>query len=199
MTAAALQRLHQLGHGREQVGHQPVVGDLKIGASGVLVDRDDHLGVLHAGQVLDRAGDAEGDVELRRDDLAGLADLLVVGRVARIDRGAARAERRAELVGQRREHLVELVARCPARGRRETMILAAVEFGPFVLGDLAADEADRPLSAAAATVSIAADAAAGRRGIEAGGAHGDHLDRVEALHRGDRVAGVDRALEGVGG
>jgi hypothetical protein len=33
---------------------------------------------------------------------------------------------------------------------------------------------------------------------KAGGAHGDDLDRVAALHGGHRVAGVDRALEGVG-
>ena len=59
-----------------------------------------------------------GDVELRRDDLAGLADLPVVRRVARIDRGAAGAERGTELVGQRRQHFGELVAASPSRGRR---------------------------------------------------------------------------------
>src|SRR5690606_19774942 len=36
------------------------------------------------------------------------------------------------------------------------------------------------------------------RGVEAGGAHGDDLDLVRALHGGDGVAGVDGALEGVG-
>jgi electron transfer flavoprotein alpha subunit len=46
--------------------------------------------------VLDCAADATGDVQLRRDDLAGLADLPVVRGVARIDRGAARTERSAE-------------------------------------------------------------------------------------------------------
>src|SRR5262249_48288428 len=44
----------------------------------VLVDRDDRLGGLHAGAVLDRTGDAGGDVELRGDGLAGLADLEAV-------------------------------------------------------------------------------------------------------------------------
>jgi hypothetical protein len=34
-------------------------------------------------------------------------------------------------------------------------------------------------------------------GIEAGGAHSDHLDGIGTLHRGDGVAGVDRALERV--
>ena len=92
-------------------GLEAVVGDAEDRRLRVLVDRDDDLRVLHAGQVLDRAADAGGDVELRRDDLAGLADLPVVRRVAGVDGGAAGAERRAELVGERRQHLVELVAR----------------------------------------------------------------------------------------
>jgi hypothetical protein len=41
-------------------------------------------------------------------------------------------------------------------------------------------------------------AAGGTRRVEGGCAHGDHLDRVAALHGGQRVAGVDRAHEGVG-
>ena len=45
--------------------------------------------------MLDRAGDADGDIELGRDDLAGLADLLVVGHIARVDRGARRRRRAA--------------------------------------------------------------------------------------------------------
>jgi len=78
--------------------------------------------------VLDRTADAAGNVGLQRDDLASLTDLPVVGCIARIDRGAARAERRAELVGQRREPSVNLsldpIARPP-----ETIILARRELG----------------------------------------------------------------------
>ena len=47
-----------------------VVGDLEDRRLGVLVDRDDGARALHADEVLDRAGDAERDVELRRDGLA---------------------------------------------------------------------------------------------------------------------------------
>jgi hypothetical protein len=60
-----------------------------------------------------------GDVQLGRDDLAGLADLPVVGRVAGVDRGAAGAERGAELVGQRLEHLVNF-SLAAHRTRRRT-------------------------------------------------------------------------------
>jgi hypothetical protein len=60
------------GTGDEQILDEPVVGDAEDRRLLVLVDRDDDLGVLHPGQVLDRAADAGGDVELRRDDLAGL-------------------------------------------------------------------------------------------------------------------------------
>jgi hypothetical protein len=37
-----------------------------------------------------------------------------------------------------------------------------------------------------------------RQRVEAGGTHGDDLDRSARLHGGDGVTGVDRALEGVG-
>jgi len=41
--------------------------------------------------VLNGPGDADGDVKLRRDDLAGLADLVVVRRETGIDGGVIRA------------------------------------------------------------------------------------------------------------
>src|SRR5262245_17806716 len=67
--------LHQLGDGGEQIGHEAVVGDLEDGRVAVLVDGDDDLGSLHPGEVLDRARDADGEVERRGHDLAGLPDL----------------------------------------------------------------------------------------------------------------------------
>jgi signal transduction histidine kinase/DNA-binding response OmpR family regulator len=49
----------QLRHDLEQVADQADVGDLEDRRFGVLVDRDDGAGVLDAGEVLDRAGDAD--------------------------------------------------------------------------------------------------------------------------------------------
>jgi hypothetical protein len=49
--------------------------------------------------VLDRARDANSDVEFRGDDLAGLADPSVVRCLASVDRSAVYAHCRAELVG----------------------------------------------------------------------------------------------------
>ena len=57
----------------EQIAHQAESATWKIGALGV-VHGHDHLAVLHAGKMLDRSGDAHGEVELGRDDFAGLAD-----------------------------------------------------------------------------------------------------------------------------
>ncbi len=82
-AAGTSERVGQLGHGRKQIGLQAEVGDAEDRGLGVLVDRHDHLGILHAGQVLDGTRDATSDVQLRRHNLAGLADLQVVGRVAR--------------------------------------------------------------------------------------------------------------------
>src|SRR3954462_1838773 len=86
-------------HHLEQVADQAVIGHLEDRRLLVLVDGDDDLAVLHAGQVLDGARDADGDVEVGCDDLAGLADLVVVRRIAGIDRGARGAHRGTEQVG----------------------------------------------------------------------------------------------------
>src|SRR5262245_35422862 len=66
-----LERRHRL----EEVRDQADIGDLEDRRLLVLVDGHDDLRVLHSGQMLDRAGDADGDIELGRHDLAGLADL----------------------------------------------------------------------------------------------------------------------------
>src|SRR5690606_10958850 len=68
-------------------------------------DGDDDLAVLHAGQVLYGTRDSHRDIELGCDDLAGLADLVVVGYETGIDRGARCADRGVELVGQRFQDL----------------------------------------------------------------------------------------------
>lgn len=59
----------------EEILDEAEVCDLEDWGLRVLVDCDDCLGVLHACQMLDGAGDADGDVEFWGDDLAGLADL----------------------------------------------------------------------------------------------------------------------------
>src|SRR5678816_913191 len=96
----------QFGYRGEEIGFEPVVGDAEDRRLGILVDRDDHLRILHASEVLDGTADADGDVELRRDDLAGLTDLPIVRCIPRVDRGTARTERGPELVCEWREHLV---------------------------------------------------------------------------------------------
>src|SRR6056297_3657169 len=99
MACKDLQLLGQLRHRVEQIGDKAIVRDLEDRRFLVLVDRDNHLGVLHAGEVLDRARDADRDVEVRGHDLAGLTDLPIVRGVATVDCGTGRANGGAELVG----------------------------------------------------------------------------------------------------
>jgi hypothetical protein len=61
--------------------------------------------------MLDRAGNADRDIDFRGDDLAGLADLVVVRRIARCRPPRGSPDCGAELVGQRIEQAVELVVR----------------------------------------------------------------------------------------
>ena len=101
---AGLDRLGQLRRDLEQVADHAVVGDLEDRRLFVLVDRDDRLRRLHAGAVLDRTGDAQRDVQLRRDGLTGLAHLELARVVAGVDRGARRADGGTQRVGQFLDH-----------------------------------------------------------------------------------------------
>ena len=85
----------------KQIADQPDIGDLENRCLLVLVDRDDRLAVLHAREMLDRSLYDDGYVDIGRDDLAGLADLVIVGGIACVDRRAGCAHRSAEPVRQR--------------------------------------------------------------------------------------------------
>ena len=67
---------------------QIVVRDLKDRSFGVLIDGHDDLGVLHAGHVLNGAGNAEGHIELGSHDFSGLADLRFAGHEVHVNHGA---------------------------------------------------------------------------------------------------------------
>src|SRR5215212_4148146 len=71
-----LDRRGQLRNDLEQIPDDAVVGHLENRRFLVLVDRHDRLAVLHSGEMLDRAGNANGDVEVGGDHLAGLTDLV---------------------------------------------------------------------------------------------------------------------------
>src|SRR6185436_3837963 len=147
----ALLLVHRGGefrHDLEQIPDDTIVGNLEDRRLLVLVDGDDGLAVLHAGEMLDRAGDADGNVEVGRHHLAGLADLVVVRHVTGIDRGAAGAEAGAELVGERLEDL-EVVAAAHAAAARDDD-LGRGQLGPLALGELGTDVGGEPLAAFAA-------------------------------------------------
>src|SRR6476646_5154821 len=64
LVQEVLELLGQEGGDLEEVADDAVVGDLEDRGLRVLVDGADHLRGAHAGQVLDRARDAEAQVEL---------------------------------------------------------------------------------------------------------------------------------------
>ena len=145
--------------------------------------------------MLDRAGDADGDVEVGRHHLAGLADLVVVGHIAGIDRGAAGAQPGAELVGQGLEHLEVLAARQAAAAGDDD--LGAGEFGTLALGEFGAD-IGREAAGPGAVDLLDRRGTAGDGRLEVGRADGDDLDLLGGLHGRHGVAGIDRTHEGVG-
>ena len=88
LTFWRLRRVGQFGDDCERVADDQQVGKLADRRGAVFVDRDDRAGRTHSDFVLDRAGDADRDVEVRRDRLAGLSDLQAIRHPPRIGRGA---------------------------------------------------------------------------------------------------------------
>src|SRR5439155_11507037 len=103
VSLSPLYGLDDGGNDLEEIPDDPVVRDLEDGRVGILVDGDDGAGSLHADQMLDRARDAEREIELRRDGLAGAADLALHRQPSGVADGARRrdlgAERLRELLG----------------------------------------------------------------------------------------------------
>ena len=55
----------QLRNDLEEVADQSHIGDFKYGRFAILVDRDNGPGILDAGQMLNRSGDADCEIDLR--------------------------------------------------------------------------------------------------------------------------------------
>ena len=130
----------QLRHCLEQVGDQADIGNLEDRRVLVLVDRDDGLGILHPGKVLDRTRDTDRDIDLGSDDLARLADLVVIGDITRVDRRPACANTGAELVGERGNDLFEGFRILECAAARDDN-LGTGQFGTIAFCDFFADEA----------------------------------------------------------
>jgi hypothetical protein len=89
--------------------------------------------------MLNGAGDTDREVELRSDDAAGLTDLELGRRVARIAGRSAGADGRAEEAGEGVEHLGELLLERTAAGDDD---LGLAEIGTLALRLTERDELD---------------------------------------------------------
>src|SRR3954453_8917792 len=139
LTLGASLRFHglrQLRHDLVEIADDAEVGELEDRGVGVLVDRHDVLGALHALLVLYRAGDAGGEVELRRDGLARLADLGGVRVPAGVDHRAGRGDRASERVRELPELLKALGLAQAAAPRDEDVGVLDVHVGAALLAAL---------------------------------------------------------------
>src|SRR3972149_2618350 len=94
------QGLGEGGDEVENIADDAIIGYLEDGGVGILVDGHDGAGTLHSHDVLDGAADAERQVELRRDGLAGAADLAIHRQPAFVADGAGSGQLAAEEPGQ---------------------------------------------------------------------------------------------------
>src|SRR3954470_6304751 len=98
--AALLQELRELRDDLVQVADHTEIGELEDRRVAILVDRDDRPRALHADLVLDRTGDSDGDVQLRRNALARLSDLRRVRVPAGVDDRSRCGDSTAERLGE---------------------------------------------------------------------------------------------------
>jgi hypothetical protein len=82
LAPCGLDGLGECGDDFEEVAYDAVVGYFEDWGFGVFVDGDDALRALHADEVLDGSGDANGEVEFGCDGLARGADLTFDGKPA---------------------------------------------------------------------------------------------------------------------
>src|SRR5919206_2171727 len=190
---AGLDRLGELGDDLVQVADDAEVGELEDRGVRVLVDRHDVVRALHADLVLDRARDAGRQVELRRDGLAGLADLRGVRVPAGVDHGTGRGDGAAERAGQLLERLEAVgLAEAATAGHEDvrvldvhvrTALLAALHHLGLqrVRGELDLDVLDRR------------GAGSGLADLERVQPADDHADLRAVVHVGDLRVLQDRA------
>src|SRR5262249_30669997 len=137
--------LGQLRDDFVQVTDDAEIRELEDWRVGVLVDGEDVLRVLHPDLVLDRPGDTGGQVQLRRDRLAGLADLGRVGVPPGVDDGAGRRNGAAHRVSQFLAELEALGGAETAATADEDVGVLDVDVGAALLATLDQLRLARPL------------------------------------------------------
>jgi len=145
--------------------------------------------------VLDRAGDTDGDVQLWRNDLAGLTDLHVVRYETCVDRGAGSTHGSAQLVGQGVQVFeVVTVLHAAAAGNDD---LGSGQLRTIGFRKLFADEAGSAGVVSSSNRFNGSRTTFRSNRVETGGTYCDHFDCSGRLHGSDGVTGVDRTLEGI--
>ncbi len=145
--------------------------------------------------MLDRAGNADRDVKFRGHHLAGLPDLPVIRRIARIDRGARRADGRAKLVRQLLDQRKVVLAADTATARDHHT--GRGQIWPVACGDLVLDPF-RQAGIVGHRHGLDGGGVLTARSLECRGTEADNLLGVLRFDRLDGVARIDRALERVG-
>src|SRR5215213_8739413 len=189
-----LDRLGQLGDDLVQIAHHTEVRELEDRRVRVLVDRQDVLRVLHPDLVLDRPGDAGGEVQLRRHRLPGLADLGRVGVPAGVDNRAGRGDGAAHRIGELLAELEALFGAETATAADEDVGVLDVDVGAALLAALNQLRLGRPLGDLDVDVDDLSRAA-GLVGVEGVEAADDDAGLGDVADVGDLGVLQDRALD----
>ena len=138
---------------------------------GILVDRNDAPGGLHANQMLDRTRNPDRKVQLRRYGLAGAADLIFARQPFRIDDRPRCADRAANRLGEIEDQIeILLLLQAAAAGNddrggtsdRPSLSALRLARRPSVAADRQVEPGSRTTCGAPATFDFVARKSAGR-------------------------------------
>lgn len=192
----SLDLVSQLGDSVKEIGHKTNVSNLKDGSIGVLVDGGNHLGVLHSSQMLDGAGNADGNVKLGSNHLSGLANLQRVVGKARVHGGSRGSDGGSKSVGQREHDLVKVLLVLETSASRDHL-LGASQIGSLGLGELLGQPLGLGGGGGVLGVGHRGGSSLELGGGEGRGSHGQQLDGVVGLDGLNGVSGVDGSHKGV--
>ena len=144
--------------------------------------------------MLDGARNADCHIEFGGDDLASLANLIVVRRITGIDGGARGANGGTQLVGERIDELVEFFRRTQRPTTRDDD-LGGSQFRARRGGQLGTGKGRKPGITGAAGRFDGGAAATGRCLGKGSAAHGDDFLGIRRLDGRNGVTGVNRPSE----
>src|SRR5450830_101668 len=188
------QLCNQLWNDFKQIANDAIVSHRENRCFWIFIDGNDCFGIFHTGQMLNRTGDTDSDIQLRRHNLTCLTNLPVIWYKTGVNRSTGCTHRRTQFVCQWFQYFERII-------RTHTATTGNDDFRSSQLWTIRLRYFTGDKSRFA-RISNSCDNVNGSRttccsSIKTCCTDSDHFDCICGLHSGDRVTSVDWTLEGI--